>query len=145
MNKIIKLSYEGKDFGYMGMKKNGNMHVFYGGADKSDAVEFKQVEYPKRSNAYYYEVVKVNKHYLDIKATSSVLFADKPSISLAMSSIVAWEEVDGELHAIISGKDTTKAVSRSAADPDSTTLYGNLTFGDGNACKVKILDAEKVS
>lgn len=145
MNKIIKLNFEGKDFGYMGMKKNGSMHVFYGGADKSDAVEFKQVSYPKKSNAYYYEIVKDKNHYLDIKATNSILFSDKPNISLAMSSIVAWEEVDGELHAIIGGKDTTKAVSRSAADPDSTTLYGNLTLGDGKACKVKILDVEKVS
>ena len=140
MTKILKLtSHDGKEFGYMGMKND----EFIGGVDISDATKFKLKEYPKDKNAFYYQVVGQEKHYLDIKATSSVLFSDKVNFAgLKVSSIVAWKEVNGELHAVIQGKDTTKVVSRSAADPDSKTLYGNLLLGDGKntSCKVKPIE-----
>jgi hypothetical protein len=140
MEKILKLtSYDGEDFGYVGMKKD----KFIGGVDKSEATKFKLEEYPKDNSAYYYQVIAQPKHYLDIKFTSSVLFSDRVNFAgLSVSSIVAWKQVNGELHAILGGRDTTKVLSRSAADPDSKMLYGNLLMGDGaeTVCKVELID-----
>lgn len=139
MTVILKLTQnDGSDFGYMGMKKDN----FIGGVDKSDATKFNQVYYSKDKDSYYYQIASDKKHYLDIKAMSSLLFTDKPEISLSMSTIVAWKEINGELHAIISGKDTTKVVSRSPHDPDSKMLYGNLLLGDGSdtSCKVEVIE-----
>ncbi|GGA09104.1 hypothetical protein [Okeania sp. KiyG1] len=137
--KILKLTYEGKDFGYMGLNGKG---IFYGGADISDAVEFKEVKYQKADDAYYYEVAKDKNHYLDIKGTSSVLFSDKPIFSVDTSTIVAWQLIGSELHAIIGGQDTRKVVSRSATDEDSKILYGNFPepLGDGHPCGIRILE-----
>jgi len=145
MAKILKLTaHDGTDFGYMGMKKD----KFVGGVDKSEAAKFKLEDYPKDKNAHYYQVIGQSKHYLDIKATSSVLFSDKVNFAgLSVSSIVAWKELNGELHAILGGKDTTKVVSRSAADPDSKTLYGNLLIGDGSktSCKIEVMEVNEAS
>ncbi|MCF2858395.1 hypothetical protein L1286_12980 [Pseudoalteromonas sp. SMS1] len=137
MAKILKLTaHDGSDIGYMGLKGD----KFIRGVDKSDAVEFKMVSYDKDNDAHYFELVSKPKYYLDIKATNSVLFADKPFISVSTSTIVAWKEIDGELHAVLRGVDTLKAVSTSAADPDSKLMYGNWLLGDGKntSCKVSV-------
>jgi hypothetical protein len=142
MNKILKLSFDGKDLGYLGMQTHEGKNKFYGGVDRSEAVEFYQVEYPKFKSAYYYEVVKNKGHYLDIQASNSQLFSDKPSRSSPLSSIVAWTVVEGELSAVIAGGSTTEAIGISATDPHSLILYGNLEVGDEQACKVEVLDAQ---
>lgn len=142
MAKIIKLTaHDGSDFGYMGMKKD----KFIGGVDKSEATHFNLKKYPKDKNAHYFEVSSQSGHYLDFKTTNSVLFSDKPLISLSASTIVAWKEINGELHAIIDNSDTTKVVSRSAADPDSKLLYGNSLLSDGKetSCKVEVLEVDE--
>jgi hypothetical protein len=140
MKKILKLAYEGKDFGYMRIAKNG---TFYGDGSESDAVEFEQVKYKNMDGAYYYKI-SGTKGYLDFSATSSALFSDTPWLSVESSSICAWKMIDNELHAILGSKDTTKALSRSAKDEESSILFANISF-DGHHCKVEILDSTNKS
>ncbi|CAM4013575.1 MULTISPECIES: hypothetical protein [Flavobacterium] len=137
---IVKLEFEGKDFGYMRIDKKG---TFYGGGSESEAVEFELEKYSKLKEANYFKV-SGTKGYLDFKATSSILFSDTPWLSVDSSSICAWKIIDNELHAILGGKDTTKAVSRSAHDSSTSALYANSPI-DNNHCTVTLVDATKKS
>jgi len=140
MKKILKLKFEGEDFGYVRLSKNG---TFYGGGSESDAVEFELIKY-KGSNTRNYFKVAGTKGYLDFSLTSSILKVTTPWMSVELSSICAWEMVGDELHAILGNKDTTKAVSRSAHDQETKALYAN-TFIDGHHCEVTIMEATNKS
>ncbi|KDM90379.1 hypothetical protein [Photobacterium galatheae] len=135
--KILKLKFEGQDFGYVRLNKSG---TFYGDGSESQAVEFQQVKYKNTNDTFYYKVAGTKDSYMDFSLTSSIVKVTKPFFSVEKSSICAWKLVDGELHAVLSGKDTTKAISRSKHDPESKVLYAN-TFIDGNHCEVSIQNA----
>lgn len=141
-NKILKLKFQGQDFGYVKMIKGHDS--FYGNGTEAEAVEFEQERYKDSKTQFYYKVAGTKDSYLDFSPTSSVIKITKPWISVESSTICAWERVDDELHVIYSGTDTTKAISRSKADPLSTALYAN-SFIDGNHCTVEILAATSKS
>lgn len=137
-NKILKLEFNGNDFGYVKMIKNHD--AFYGDGSEAEAVEFELVNYQGSKTQFYFKVAGTKDSYLDFSISSSVIKVTKPWLSVDASSICAWELIDNELHVIYSGTDTTKAISRSKADPLSKALYANSPI-DGNHCKVKIVDA----
>lgn len=140
--KILKLKFQGQDFGYVKMNKGHD--AFYGNGSENEAVEFEQVKYKDSKTQFYYKIAGTKDSYLDFSPTSSVIKVTKPWLSVDSSSICAWELIDDELHVIYSGQDTTKAVSRSKADPMSTALYANSLI-DGNHCTVAILEATSIS
>jgi hypothetical protein len=140
--KLIKLEFQGKDFGYVRMQKGSDS--FYGGGSEKEAVEFELESYKGSNTRFYFKVSGTKDSYLDFALTSSVLKVTKPWFSVDQSTICAWELISGELHVILAGKDTTKAVSRSQADPTSTILYANSPY-DGNHCQVSLVDATSKS
>ncbi|MGY3911209.1 hypothetical protein ACW5XW_11810 [Aeromonas piscicola] len=135
--KILKLEFNGNDFGYVKMIKNHD--AFYGDGSEAEAVEFELVNYHGSETQFYFKVAGTNS-YLDFSFSSSVIKVTTPWFSVDASSVCAWELIDKELHAILSDTDTTKAISRSKADPLSKALYANSPI-DGNHCKVEIVDA----
>ncbi|POA98241.1 hypothetical protein C2134_12375 [Chromobacterium sinusclupearum] len=136
--KILKLKFDGQDFGYVRMQKGTDS--FYGGGAEKEAIEFELESYKGSNTRFYFKVAGTKDSYMDFSLSSSVLKVTKPFFSVEQSSICAWELIGGELHAILGGKDTTKAVSRSKSDPISTILYANSPY-DGNHCQVSIEDA----
>ncbi|OQS34155.1 hypothetical protein [Chromobacterium haemolyticum] len=133
--KILKLKFKGSDFGYVRMVKGSD--TFYGGGSEKEAIEFELIAYKGSSKRFYYKVAGTKDSYMDFSLSSSVVKITKPFLSVESSTICAWELIDNELHAILADKDTTKAISRSAADPESKALYAN-SFVDVNHCEVSI-------
>ncbi|RQM77985.1 hypothetical protein EHZ47_02225 [Aeromonas jandaei] len=137
-NKILKLKFQGENFGYVKLTKGSD--TFYGNGSEAEAVEFELVKYKDSKTQFYFKVAGTKDSYLDFSPSSSVVKVTKPWLSVESSTICAWELIGNELHVIYSGTDTTKAISRSKADPLSTALYANSPI-DGNHCTVEILDA----
>jgi hypothetical protein len=126
---ILKLEQDGKDFGYVKLKKD----IFYSNGSKEEAVVFELEKYKKTSDTFYYKVADTKESYMDVKLATSRVQVVKPFLSVSSSSICAWTLKDGTLRMVISNKETGKVLS-SSDDTESTALYANLF--DGKPFKV---------
>ncbi|MCO7186025.1 hypothetical protein NH341_11345 [Tenacibaculum sp. XPcli2-G] len=126
MNKriILKLEQDGKDFGYVKLKKD----IFYSNGSKEEAVVFELENYKKSSDSFYYKVADTKDSYMDVKAATSRVQVVKPFLSVSSSSICAWTLKNGILRMVLASKETGKALSTSE-DAESTALYANLFDG----------------
>lgn len=126
MNKrvILKLEQDGKDFGYVKLKKD----IFYSNGSKEEAVVFELENYPKSSDTFYYKVANTKNSYMDVRATTSRVQVDKPYISLSTSTICTWTLKDGTLRMVLGSRETGKVLSNNK-NTESSALYANLFDG----------------
>lgn len=136
MSKILKISDNGKDFGYVTLKGE----VFYGGGSRSEAAKFDLEKYKNESNTFYFKLTGTKESYMDVKAASSRIQIVKPTFSVDSSSICAWRIENQELQMIISSHFTGKCLSRSTDDKESKALYGNIM---GSHCTVTMEEVAK--
>lgn len=135
MKKKIKLTNDGKDFGYVTLRDKSE--VFYGFGTKEQATVFELEQYKSDPDTYYFKVAGTKESYMDVKAASSRIQIVKPTFTVETSSICAWKWDGDELQMIIGSKFTGKCMSRSTDDHESVALYGNIL---GSHCKVTLED-----
>lgn len=122
---ILKLKQNGKDFGYVRLKKD----IFYSGGKKDEAVVFELEKYKDTSDTFYYKVADTKKGYMDVKFSTSRVQVVEPWMSVESSTICAWKLENETLRMILSKKETGKKLS-SGSDTESKALYANLYEGE---------------
>lgn len=140
MTKVkLKLEQNGKDFGYVKLKKD----IFYSNGSENEAVVFELEKYSKLEGAFYYRIADTKQGYMDVKVSTSRIEIVEPWFSVDASSIGAWKlKNNGELVYVLGGKETEKVLS-SCADTEYKALFGNII--DGKPFIVKQIEATKAN
>jgi hypothetical protein len=125
MTKVkLKLEQDGKDFGYVKLKKD----IFYSNGSENEAVVFELEKYSKLEGAFYYRIADTKKGYMDVKVLTSRIEVVEPWFTIDVSSSGAWKlNNDGELVYVLGGKETEKVLS-SSPDAEYKALYGKIIY-----------------
>ncbi|AOT07900.1 hypothetical protein [Pseudoalteromonas luteoviolacea] len=122
MNKqYLKLITQGQDFGYITIRSEIS-GLFYGNGLVEQATEFELIPCSRDYSAFYYKIASSQKSYMDLSVASNVIKitqANNPEIE----KVCAWKINQNNLHALVYGQTSIKALGRSTFKHNSNILY----------------------